>query len=698
MNNADIQITKLPAVPGVLVELIEACSDPDVSFDRLARIIKQDTTLTARVVAVCNSAAYAQWNGTRSFEQLLVLLGLNAIKSIAVTTAVRQFFSQFGSGGGKGLGRLWRQSLSCACMARSLAALTGHARAEDAYLGGLLHNLGQLIFLQEIGERYLQILESAGSLQALSEKEQETFGTSAPGIASQLVQEWFPHTCFADAILYQREASDRVSDSSNLVKLLNLACKLVWDSETEGARELLLDNVYGLNAGVLDDLEQRVSTEVGEILLSYGFGSEPDPAVDNALARDALANSVRDQALVGALGPIASESLSAWEQILRNFSVLSGAPVVVGFEYEPSENLLVGRHSRGLENASQHWTSLQLTLNPNRNLLAEACLNRQALSTLDDDLPKFSSVTDEQLRRIPGHSELLALPLVTDQGALLGGLLIGMSTDGLRAVLSQRYLLKYYLQASVQLLQQQQAQVQEKAEALESQAEGFHDRSRRVVHEANNPLNVIKNYLYILASKLDKEHEAQEQIDIIKEEIDRVSDILTRMPDVASERDADAQGVDINATVKHLVEIFRASLLAKGEIGCEVQLDERIPAIFSNRNSIKQVITNLLKNAVEALDAQGTIRVETHDRVNFNGEQYVQIVIADNGPGIPDEILSNIFSPVDSTKGQGHSGLGLAIVKNLVNELNGFISVLSDASDGTRFEILLPRKQSTDNE
>jgi len=104
------------------------------------------------------------------------------------------------------------------------------------------------------------------------------------------------------------------------------------------------------------------------------------------------------------------------------------------------------------------------------------------------------------------------------------------------------------------------------------------------------------------------------------------------------------------------------------------------------------VLTNLLKNAAEALPPGGRVRIETHDGVVLDGRPQVQIVIADDGPGLPDDILQNIFTPVASAKGPPHSGLGLVIVKNLLSEMNGSIVVQSTPERGTRFEILLPRE------
>jgi signal transduction histidine kinase len=111
-----------------------------------------------------------------------------------------------------------------------------------------------------------------------------------------------------------------------------------------------------------------------------------------------------------------------------------------------------------------------------------------------------------------------------------------------------------------------------------------------------------------------------------------------------------------------------------------------------NRNSLKQVLTNLVKNAVEALQAGGEIEIATRDQVNVDGRPYVEVRIADNGPGIPDEVISSIFTPVKSRKGREHAGLGLTIVKNLMTDLHGSISCRNIADGGAEFVILLPRR------
>ena len=125
-NAARIDVGQLPSIPRVLLKLIEASHKVDVSFKELAGVIQQDPALSAKVIAIANSPFYAQWNDVRDFNRLLVVLGLNTIKTIAITSAVHQFFSQFDTKLGKWMGTFWSHSLTCAYAAKALANLTSY--------------------------------------------------------------------------------------------------------------------------------------------------------------------------------------------------------------------------------------------------------------------------------------------------------------------------------------------------------------------------------------------------------------------------------------------------------------------------------------------------------------------------------------------------------------------------------------------
>jgi signal transduction histidine kinase len=120
-----------------------------------------------------------------------------------------------------------------------------------------------------------------------------------------------------------------------------------------------------------------------------------------------------------------------------------------------------------------------------------------------------------------------------------------------------------------------------------------------------------------------------------------------------------------------------------------LELADSLPPLRTNVTHIQQILTNLLKNAVEALPPAGVIKLTTEGDVVVNGRNFAAITVADNGPGIAPAILKHLFSPVTSTKGVGHSGLGLSITKKLIDEIGGSIMCKSNKS-GTEFQLLIP--------
>jgi signal transduction histidine kinase len=104
---------------------------------------------------------------------------------------------------------------------------------------------------------------------------------------------------------------------------------------------------------------------------------------------------------------------------------------------------------------------------------------------------------------------------------------------------------------------------------------------------------------------------------------------------------------------------------------------------------LKQILLNLLKNAIEAVPAGGRIELINAGRVRIEGHEFAEISVKDSGPGIPPEVQSLLFSPVDSLKPGPHRGIGLNIVHRLVEKLEGRVSCQSSAA-GTTFTLHLP--------
>lgn len=216
------------------------------------------------------------------------------------------------------------------------------------------------------------------------------------------------------------------------------------------------------------------------------------------------------------------------------------------------------------------------------------------------------------------------------------------------------------------------------------------DALRQLIHEINNPLSIITNYLYVLGKRLHQEETAQEELRTIAEEIERIGRILLHAKDQAEGVSNGQEKTDINQLIGDIDRILKHSLYTSGHITAHLQLDKNLPPLRCSADKLKQILINLLKNAVEALAEGGTILISTRDNIYQEQQSFVEITIKDNGPGIDPEVLQRLFSPVVSTK-EGHSGVGLTVVNNLVKDLGGNISCFSNATIGTEFKILIPR-------
>jgi len=170
-----------------------------------------------------------------------------------------------------------------------------------------------------------------------------------------------------------------------------------------------------------------------------------------------------------------------------------------------------------------------------------------------------------------------------------------------------------------------------------------------------------------------------------------VGKIILRIRDIPEDIEHLERTVDVNQLIVDLDKLFQSSLFPSHNISSTLDLDRSMPAIHTQRSHVKQILTNLVKNAVEAMEQGGSLSIVTRDNAYLNGKAHIEIQIVDDGPGIPAEIMQQIFTPVTTTKDSSHSGLGLAIVKNLMDELSGHISCTSSAGQGTRFQLYLPR-------
>lgn len=212
-----------------------------------------------------------------------------------------------------------------------------------------------------------------------------------------------------------------------------------------------------------------------------------------------------------------------------------------------------------------------------------------------------------------------------------------------------------------------------------------------IAHEINNPLEAIKNSLYLLSNKVPIENPNHKFLEIATKETDRVSRILRQM--LGFYRPPKMEPTDINRLIEEAESLVEKHL-RQHRVHLENDLDPRLPPVVASADQIKQVLLNILLNAQQAMPEGGNVSVTT--RVSHGADQdfllseSVHIVIRDTGKGMPEEIQAHIFEPFFSTKDEKGTGLGLWVSYGIVQNHGGSIRVRSREGRGTTFSIALP--------
>ncbi|MFA4902889.1 MAG: ATP-binding protein [Desulfobaccales bacterium] len=206
-----------------------------------------------------------------------------------------------------------------------------------------------------------------------------------------------------------------------------------------------------------------------------------------------------------------------------------------------------------------------------------------------------------------------------------------------------------------------------------------------VSHEIKNPLLVIGGMAHQVERRLPDDPAAQEKLRIIQTEVRRLESFLGELRDFLRPALPTKQEVNVNEVIRDVKALMGDAIQEKGVV-LEDRLDPNLPPIEVDPNQIKQVLLNLVKNAVEATEGQGKILVSSGAK-----DGQVWFAVQDTGKGMSEDILEKIFNPFYTTKDKG-TGLGLAVINKIITDHHGTITVDSQAGSGSTFMVKLPQK------
>lgn len=689
-------VARLPVIPQILLKLMELCQVDGAGMAELAKLIANDAGMAAKILGVANSAAYHRGGRKVGLLQALSILGADIIKTVVISESVFQTFNGFPHSAGFDLRSYWKHALTAAVMAREISKKMGYPHTEEAYLAGLLHDVGRLALLAAAPGDY-----SANFLAQDDENlcvvEQRTLQITHAEAGAWLVERWNLDSFMADSVLYHHESVMRLEGAHPLIRIVHLAHLL----SQHAPEQPLAADAGALCKIAVEDLSLICLGAAAQVkkaaeYLGIDFSGIDDRVAPAAIvpaasmvdpARKRLADEVRDMALIAEIGQFFARQTGKSE-LLEGIRCNAN----IFFNLEDSAIFLVNGNSQSLVAASvgaQRLRLAELSIPLSGGGGAADSVLRKRPAFLENN-SGLLTLSEKQLLRIFNAECLVYVPLVAGArclGVVAAGV-AGWRVTDLKQ--QENFLQSFGVQAGTALekISNDRGEMDRRIADLN---EGHRESARKVVHEINNPLSIIKNYLAVLNGKLTRQEPVGGELLILNEEIDRVGNIVSEFAGIAPK--AQSKVCEINGIVNDLVHLFRESKFLPPAVGIITRLSNQSSEIDGSPDILKQVLINLLKNAIEALPQGGQIEIINGGLVYREGREFFELCVKDNGPGIPQEIIDNLFSPVTSSKPGSNRGIGLSIVHGLVKRMNGLISCRSTKS-GTVFEILLPARNS----
>jgi signal transduction histidine kinase len=202
-----------------------------------------------------------------------------------------------------------------------------------------------------------------------------------------------------------------------------------------------------------------------------------------------------------------------------------------------------------------------------------------------------------------------------------------------------------------------------------------------IAHEVRNPLTTLKGFLQLIEKDVESENKLY--VKLMLDEVNRIEQITNEFMAVAKPQALLYKPENISIIIKQVIALLQPQALLHG---VQIHLDEEpIPPVFCEKNHLKQVFINLMKNAFEAMPKGGHLTI----KIEQENEEKVTICFIDTGSGIPKEALKKLGEPFFTLKEKGN-GLGLMMCKKIIQQHQGDIEVTSEVNKGTTFKIILP--------
>jgi putative nucleotidyltransferase with HDIG domain len=696
-----LDLSTLPTLPQSLIDLIEACNDTERDIYSIGRLVARDVLISARILQLANSAFAGARSAFIEIEQAVIFLGIDTVRNLAVSVSVHQAFNSRCKDSEINMNQFWYHSLLTALLAKAVAEATGYASPAEAYLGGLLHDLGKLLLSSTYPEKYREIQSGLDNTDQLHELERERLGICHTEASALLVRQWNLQETIAEAIERHHSTNTFESNPPSLAEIITLANALcrkipyIEDYSVYTRKSTLtseaLEECCRYSLDIVEDIASAMGITIEQV------NNQPASYAEANASQEDLTRTIGSVTqLFGALDnllrahdcnricQIVEESLHILFDIKHSFLVVrsetSGSDLILTSENNPLHSDITGLP----------------VLSGTSNSIITSCLEKKTFIYLSKHIsPQTISTADNTLISFLGCDALLALPIpISDESQ--GVLVCGLSHEKLQSLLSNITPLRLLCVQAGSRLQLEEVQKTHAQEVARRELATISAVAKTIAHEIANPLGIIQNYIAVVENKFPIHSDIQKDTRLISQEIQRISEVARQLDDITRITENEPVKTErLDHLLKDVLTLFRESVFAENCIEVSIRLQPDTRSLYVPSNLLRQVLSILFGNAADALTHGGRISVcSSLEAIQYDPtRKMLQIDVTDNGPGVTPSIADLIFNAGITTKDDGHLGLGLSIARKLLVDKNGALLYEQPEINGARFVIYLPLKK-----
>lgn len=721
------RITQPPPSP-VATKILEVVRDERAGARNLAEVINKDQAFTARILKLVNSAYYGLMQKVTTVSRAVSVLGFDTIRSLALTLYTFGHFANEKSGFIT-MGQLWEHSLGCAIGARRIASQAGHNSPEEAFVAGLLHDMGKTLFYQYFKKEFIEAVKMAKEEGiGLFEAEICILGTDHATAGEVWARKWnlppvIQHTIrfHRQPLLVPEDVDFSVRQVVAMVHLADLFCEATnigsgGDSSVEPVVEEGVWSLLAMGETECSEVLEAVAEEVEMTKEILGIGIVKETPSDPQGRRPFAFRTVRkSQSASNGQNP---DGFQPPEELLTKFSDVMEAgkqvAVLAGLE-ELLPNIafhvktLAEADAAGIlvpnDDSLEIVGAVGLDDLLGRTIPAEGSLagwvskmgEPVAIANIDGASPSW----EKEFFGGVGYLSLLLLP-VEWAGERIAVLSIHDRRERLWKP-EEISLFNTFVGFVAVALENARLyrETEERSAALKALNQNLEEALSLkkkflavITHELRTPMNVILGYTRLILEEAfgDPGAKIRDAVDkVLKgaEHLLRLIDAILDISRIDSGRaEIHCAPVDVRALLEE-VAASTAGLLEGKPIVLSRDYDRQLPVVFTDRERLKQVLGHILDNAVR-FTPEGRIFLRA-----IAQREGVEISVEDTGIGIEakdKKIIFEGFRQVEDPNIRKYGGLGVGLyaVQRLLEMLGGTISLESQVDRGSTFRVWLP--------